>query len=113
MSLPSLDEFARATLERLTSNALDDYPPTFVFEHELLTLQKLPAAASYLDAVQEQAQCLGWHQLEFLFGVRSGPDVLTVGYYDVGAVAFRELRRGADGWAQRAISTPSWWWLEP
>ena len=111
-TLPSLEEFTSATIDVLSMTPINDYAPVFVFESGMVGLEDIPGTLSPVDALQDHAVRSGWQQLEFLFGVRSGEDTVTVGHYDVSGAQFIEIRWERTGWEERPVGQPDWWRLK-
>jgi hypothetical protein len=110
-TLPSLEEFASATVDVLSQTPIEAYVPVFVFESEVIGLEEIPEGIADVEALQDHAERSGWQQLEFLFGVRSAKDIVTIGHHDVSGARFIEIRWERTGWEDRPVGRPSWWRL--
>lgn len=112
MSLPTLEQFAQATVNVVGDTPVSDYVPTFAIDGEVLVLEGIPAEVDHRYAIQDHAQRNGWDKADFLFGVRSGEGEITLGFHSGSGSEFALLRWIHDSVQFQPIDRPGWWWLE-
>jgi hypothetical protein len=113
MSLPTLDQFAQATVNVVGDTPVREYVPTFARNGEVLVLEGIPEDIDHCEAIQDHAKRNGWNSREFLFGVCSSEEEITVGSYSPSGIEFALLRWVDQTVQLRGLDRPKWWWLEP
>jgi hypothetical protein len=113
MSLPTLEEFAQATVNVVGNTPVAEYVPTFARNGEILVLEGIPTDKDHREAIQDHAKRNGWNSADFLFGVRSDEMEITVGFYSPSGSKFAVLRWTDESVHMQALDLPGWWWLEP
>jgi hypothetical protein len=112
MSLPTLEQFAQATVNVVGDTPVREYVPTFALNGEVLVLEGIPEGIDHREAIQDHAKRNGWNASDFLFGVRSGEEEITVGFYSPSGSEFALLRWVDESVQLHALERPEWWWLE-
>lgn len=113
MTLPTIEQFAQATVNVVGDTPIGEYVPTFALDGEVLVLEGIPEDIDHREAIQDHAKHNGWNGADFLFGVRSGENEITVGLYSPSGSEFALLRWVDESVHLQAIDRPGWWWLEP
>lgn len=110
----TLDSFAQSTIEVIKDAGILSYLPTFAFldTKEFSVIEGIPDGVEHTTALQNVINKSGYHDREFIFGVRSAPDVITVGHYrPEKPTAFMQIRKTAQGYSTEQIGTHAWWKL--
>ncbi|MDX1952543.1 MAG: hypothetical protein SFY81_10175 [Verrucomicrobiota bacterium] len=78
----TLQEFAEVTIEVLKDDGLEEYLPTVAFPktRELRVISDIPEDLDHREAIQNLLQRGDFQKTEFFFGVRSGPNQVTIGH---------------------------------
>ena len=110
----TLDEFTEMTKNVITEDGIAEYLPTLAFPDtkEVRVTQGIPEKVDHRDAIQNVIGRSGHEKREFLFGVRSAYDRVTIGHVRPGEpTVFMEIVETADGLSAAALPSCDWWRL--
>jgi hypothetical protein len=109
MSLPSLVQFTRATLNVLRTNGIAEYLPTIAVDGDFYVIDGIPEDVDHRKALKESIARDALMKQDFLFAVRSGATEITVAEYFAGEFEFVIIRLLDDGFHQAPLAVCEWW----
>jgi len=109
VSLPSLPQFIRATINALHANGIDHYLPTIAVEDDFYVIEGIPDDVDHRKALQDTIAHDGLMEQDFLFAVRSGDNEVTIGEHFAGELEFVIIRKLDDGYCHAPLAVCAWW----
>jgi hypothetical protein len=112
MAASKLRKFAQVTLNVLSKQRFVDYLPTLLIGREVQVIEGIPSNIRHREAMQRFIKKNGLAEKEFLFGVRSGRNEITIGHHRSSRVSFMQIVRSSEGYSVAPMSACKWWKLE-
>jgi len=106
-----LQEFTHITLAILEDQGAAAYAPTIIAGETVQVIQGIPQGMDHRAALQETAHRLGLEQVDFYFGVRSGPGEITTGFHTPACTRFQRISEMRQGFVVSDLDDCPWWTL--
>ena len=108
----TLRDFTDITINVIRESGIAEYLPTFVFPdtQHIQAIEGVPTEVDHRDAIQNVVRRAGYEKREFFFGVKSGPQRITVGHYRPGQpTEFMDITETTDGYCASEVELCDWW----
>lgn len=109
----TLESFAEATIQVIREDGIAGYLPTILLNGEIRVIEGIPATVDHRTAIQNVVRRSNLEDNEFLFGVRSADETITLGHFRPGRpTEFMTIARTSAGYATNTLETCDWWKIQ-